>query len=177
MTLMRGTNAKKRHCHRFSWTRLLTGLIVLPALLFAEHFDIQLSATGSDGVTVEAYADQAPPAGGLNPRPVLKARAGSVITMQFVMTNVYPHGFARSAGIRYYVVRRDRNRQDNVPALRKDEQIIEGSFTLDVKPKARIGARQQFVVREPGFYLPRGNTPHPARPRTFFRNRYSDRMR
>jgi len=42
----------------------------------AEHFDIKLLAVGPDGVTQEAYADESPPGGGLNPRPVLKARAG-----------------------------------------------------------------------------------------------------
>jgi hypothetical protein len=126
--------------------------ILSPELLRAEHFDIKLLAVGPDGITEQAYADQSPPEGGLNPRPVLKARVGGEITFQFIMTNVYPHGTAASAGVHYYVVRERELGQKPVPALIQDV-ILEGSFTFDLKPQARIGARQHFVIRQPGNYL------------------------
>jgi hypothetical protein len=123
-----------------------------PPLVRAEHFDITLVAAGPDKVTREAYADQAPPAGGLNPRPVLQARAGDSIAMQFIMTNVYPHGRAKNAGVHYYVVREKEIGQKSLPSL-QEGVIIEGRLTFDLKPKARIGAREHFVIRQPGIYL------------------------
>ena len=126
--------------------------ILSPALLCAEHFDIKLLAVAPDGATQQAYADQTPPEGGLNPRPVLKARVGGDITFQFIMTNVYPHGTAAGAGVHYYVVKERELGQKTVPALTQDV-ILEGSFTFDLKPQARIGARQHFAIRQPGNYL------------------------
>ncbi len=120
-------------------------------LACAEHFDIKLLAARADGTTRQAFADQSPPAGGLKPRPVLKARAGEKITIQFIMTNVYAHASAPDAGVRYYVVREREIGQKSVPALK--DVTVEGSFTFDLKPKARIGARQRISISEPGAYL------------------------
>jgi hypothetical protein len=127
-------------------------LIGLPQVLRAEHFDITLVAAGPDQVTREAYADQSPPVSGLNPRPVLKARAGDNITFQFIMTNVYPHGSAKNAGVHYYVVREREIGQKALPPA-EERPIIEGRLTFDLKPKARIGAREHFVIKQPGAYL------------------------
>ena len=123
-----------------------------PWPLRAEHFDIKLLAAGPDGVTQQAYADQSPPEGGLNPRPVLKARVGDEIVVQFVMTDVYPHGAAPGAGVHYYVVRERELGQKPVPALTRDV-VLEGAFTFDLKPQTRIGARQRLAIRQPGNYL------------------------
>ena len=122
-----------------------------PAFACAEHFDIKLSATLANGATQQAFADQSPPAGGLNPRPVLKARVGEKITIQFIMTNVYAHASAPDAGVRYYVVREKEIGQKTVPALQ--DVTVEGSFNFDLKPKARIGARQRITISQPGNYL------------------------
>ena len=118
----------------------------------AEHFDIKLLAVGPDGVTQQAFADQSPPEGGLNPRPILKARVGDRITVQFIMTNVYPHGMPADAGVHYFIVRERALGQKSVPPLAQDV-VIEGTFALDLKPQARVGARQQVVIRQPGNYL------------------------
>ena len=118
----------------------------------AEHFDIKLVAAGPDGVTQQAFADQSPPEGGLNPRPVLKARAGDRITVQFIMTNVYPHGMPADAGVHYFIVREGSLGQKPVPPIGQDV-VIEGTFGLDLKPQARVGMRQQVVIRQPGNYL------------------------
>jgi len=125
-------------------------LLSLPRFAQAEHFDIKLVAAGSNGGTQESYADQSPPASGLNPRPVFKAKAGNV-TVQFIMTNVYPHGLAKGAGVHYYVVREKDIGQKTLPPL--TNPVAEGTFTFDLKPKARIGVRQHFVIRDAGIYL------------------------
>ena len=132
---------------------LLVTLLTIASLdVQAEHFDIKLLAVGPDGVTQQAFADQTPPEGGLNPRPVLKAHAGDRITVQFIMTNVYPHGMPAGAGVHYFIVREPALGQKPVPALTQDV-VIEGTFALDLKPQARVGARQQVVMKQRGHYL------------------------
>jgi hypothetical protein len=126
--------------------------LVMPPPAMAEHFDITLLAAGPDGVARQAYVDQSPPEGGLNPRPVLKARAGDQITVQFIMTNVYPHGAAVNAGVHYFVVKERDLGQKAVPALSQDV-VVEGTFIFDLKPQARIGSRQRLVIAQAGNYL------------------------
>jgi hypothetical protein len=133
------------------WCLLVLGLLFASGTAQAEHFDIKLTASSGAQALREAYADQDPPAGGLNPRPVLKVRAGERINFQFVMTNVYPHGQARSAAVHYYVAREKDLGQKTTPSL--ETPVIEGRFTLDLKPKASIGVREQLVIRQPGSYL------------------------
>jgi hypothetical protein len=126
-------------------------LVLLPSFACAEHFDIRLLAAGPNGTTEEAFADQSPPVGGLNQRPVLRARAGDAITIQFVMTNVYAHSSARDAGVRFYVVREREIGQRTVPPL--ENLTVEGSFAFNLKPRARIAAKERVVLSEPGIYL------------------------
>jgi hypothetical protein len=132
----------------------IVALAIAPSVL-AEHFDITLIAAGPDGTTRQAFSDQDPPQGGLNPRPVLRARVGDRITIQFIMTNVYPHGTGANAGVHYFVVKERELGQKAVPALTPPtaDLIVEGTFTFDLKPQARIGARQSIVISQPGNYL------------------------
>ena len=136
---------------RFTLSAIAGLFIALVVVLRAEHFDIKLVAAGPDGASQQAFADQSPPEGGLIPRPVLNLRAGDRITMQFIMTNVYPHGLAKGAGVHYYVVREKDIGQKTLPPL--TNPVAEGTFTFDLKPKARIGVRQHFVIRDAGIYL------------------------
>lgn len=131
--------------------RLLIALCLLSPIAWGEHFNIELLAA-ADGAKQSSYADQAPPAMGVNPRPLLRARAGQPITVQFIMTNVYPHGVIRNAGIRYYVVPETAVGQRTLPAL-DGNLVAQGTFDLDLKPKARIGGRMRVVVPRPGIYL------------------------
>jgi hypothetical protein len=152
--MTRGWDRRKRRA--FLASAAVLGLVA-SSTLRAEHFDIKLLAVGPDGITHEAYADQTPPLGGLNSRPVLKARVGDRITLQFIMTNVYPHGTAANAGVRYYVVRESQLGQKDVPDPAQGA-VIEGTLTFALKPQARIGTRQQLTIRQPGNYLLRVET-------------------
>jgi len=126
-------------------------LVLFAAMLArAEHFDIKLTATAS-GASAEAEADQTPPIGGLNTRPILKARVGEPILIQFLMTNVYSHDLAPDAGVRYYVVREKEVGQRAVPPI--DTAVSEGSVSFSLKPKARIAGRNRLIINEPGTYL------------------------
>ncbi len=138
-------------------TRNMAGWMAIAGLAAAltaraEHFHIELVAAGPDGAKQTSYADEAPPAMGVNPRPVLKVRAGQPITVQFIMTNVYPHGSIPNAGARYYVVKENAIGQRTLPPL-AGNVVTQGSFDLDLKPKARIGARMRIAIAQPGIYL------------------------
>src|SRR5579872_1355677 len=142
-------------------------LVLLPASIArAEHFDIKLVATAPNGTSQEAFADQTPPVGGLNSRPVLRLRAGDTIAFQFVMTNVYEHGVAHNVGVRFYMVKEDGLGQKIVPPLEK--VTVEGSFNFNLKPKARIGAKERVVMSEPGAYLLRVESLHTQRDHEHF---------
>jgi hypothetical protein len=44
-----------------------------------------------------------------------------------------------------------------VPDLREGV-VTQGRFTLNYKPKCRVGARESFTIKEPGAYLLRVQT-------------------
>jgi hypothetical protein len=135
----------------------LVGLIALTAR--AEHADIDLKVTAlgqSDGSEAHASADQEPPAGGYNPRPLFHARAGQPLALQFILTSTYPHGEKKNVTVRYYVVREAKAGQKTVPDPRA--AVPRGRFVLNLKPGGRVGARVIFRLREPGVYLLRVDT-------------------
>ena len=162
-----GSSSKfnRNHVRRSYLIRALL-LLLLFSSARAEHFDIKLVATSPDGTSQQAFADQTPPIGGLNSRPVLRVRTGDTIAFQFVMTNVYAHGYAPDAGVRFYVVREDGLGQKIVP--RFENVTVEGSFKFNLKPKARIGAKERVVMSEPGAYLLRVESVHTQRDHEHF---------
>ena len=121
-----------------------------PLAARAEHFDINRTATAPDGTTKEAFADQTPPVGGLNPRPVLHAKAGDTIAFQFVMTNVYARMRVRAMP-EYAIVRERGAWPKTVPP--PENLAAEGSFTFNLKPRAKIGTKERVVMPQPGLYL------------------------
>ena len=136
----------------------LAGLVAWPLAAGAEHARIDLRlfrldpGTGQTRDEAHAYADTDPPAGGFNPRPLLKVKAGEPLVLQFVFTNTYPHGVKRNVTVRYFVVREEKARQKKVPALDRGV-VTQGHFKLDFKPKGRVGARVRFTIKERGVYL------------------------
>ncbi len=79
------------------------------------------------------------------------------LVLQFILTNAYPHGELKEVTVRYYLVREEKAGQKKVPDLAAGTVTL-GQFKLNLKPKARVGARVAFTVREPGVYLLRVDT-------------------
>jgi hypothetical protein len=129
----------------------------------AEHAIIDLRVMRVDpqtgAVKDEASASvlQEPPGENVSQRPQFKAKAGEPLVLQFILTNTYPHGEKKDVRIRYFVVREAKPKQKTVPDLREGV-VTQGRFTLNYKPKCRVGARESFTVKEPGAYLLRVQT-------------------
>jgi hypothetical protein len=138
-------------------------LTALPFSARAEHARIDLKLiqidpnSGADGDSASASVDQEPPAGGHNERPLLKVKAGEPLALQFVLINTYPHGVIKDATVRYYVAPEEKPGRKSKPEL-KNGTVTDGQFTLNLKPKCRVGSRVAFVLKEPGFYVLRVET-------------------
>ena len=145
------------------WLFACLALAAWPLSARAEHARIDLElihidpTTGADGDSVSSTADTEPPAGGFNPRPVAKVRAGEPLVLQFVLTNKYPHGILKDVTVRCYVVREDKLGQKELPDLTKGT-VTDGKFMMNFKPDCRVGARVAFKIAEPGAYLLRVDT-------------------
>src|SRR5687767_13305411 len=96
---------------------LLSSVAALLILAFSggparsEHASIDLRLYRTDPETgvikddANAFADEEPPLGGVNPRPLFKARVNDPLVLQFTFTNTYPHGETKGVTISYFVVR------------------------------------------------------------------------
>lgn len=136
---------------------LLAFLFGLPcAQVHAEHAKIVLDvATAVEKQT--AFVDQTPPESGKNPRPVLKAKAGEPIRIQWVLTNVYPHKTLENVVVHFFVARQKKVGQKDLPELGADV-VVETAFDMDFKPGAKAGARSTVRIDAPGVYLVRIET-------------------
>lgn len=141
----------------------LLALLALPLTARSEHARIDLRVLRSGPNTnqapgeASAHADQEPPAGGSEPRPLFKAKAGEPLVLQFFLTNTYPHGDLKNVTVRWYVVREEKARQKTLPDRSKGT-VTEGQVTMNFKPKCRVGARVAFTIKGPGLYLLRVET-------------------
>jgi hypothetical protein len=150
------------NCHQIvkdGWRRTLLAyslilFTTLPAR--AEHFDITLRVQSAEG-KAEAFSDEEPPAGGVNPRPVFHTLVGQPLTWQFFLTNVKPHSPFKHLKLHYALTLVDDSRVGQttvVPSPKKLEPpVFDGDFILDLKHHGRVGIRQQFQIDRPGLYL------------------------
>ena len=122
----------------------------------AEHATINLQVIGSQDQQ-EASADQEPPFGGVNPRPRLTVKVGDPLVLQFILTNVYPHGVLKDVTVRYVVVSTGKFGATETPELTQGV-VTQGAATFHFKPKCRVGARLAFRIVEPGIYMVRVDT-------------------
>ncbi len=129
----------------------ILGLIVSGAR--AEHAKINLEVS-SDGKKQEAFVDQTPPDSGKNPRPVLKAKAGATIKIQWTFTNVYPHKTLDDVLLHSFVAREKSVGQKDLPPI-DDDVVLQTAFRMDFKPGAKAGAKSTLRITEPGVYLVR----------------------
>jgi hypothetical protein len=149
---------------RYPWIAGLIGLITFASAVRAEHAAITLRVIRIDPETraekdeiSTTIVHQEPPGENVEQRPQFKAKAGEPLVLQFILTNTYPHGEKKDVRIRYFVVRESKAKQKAVPDLREGV-VTQGRFTLNYKPKCRVGARQSFTIKEPGVYLLRVQT-------------------
>jgi len=146
---------------RFSLVLLVWGFLRMPVR--AEHAIIDLLVLRIDpmtGVATEegrSSADREPPLGGLHPRPLVHVKTNDPLALQFVLTNAYPHGEKKNVTVRYLVIREEKAGQKAVPELTKN-MVTQGRFTLNFKPKCRVGGRVRFTLKERGLYLLRVET-------------------
>lgn len=152
-------------------TGLSIGLLLCATpVLLAEHAKIDLHVSG-EGMEVTADADQEPPPGGRNDPPVLNVKVNAPLTLQFILTNKYPHHALDHVTVRYYVVRVAKLGRKPAPPLRRAEDsskephpllekdvVTRGQFTLNLKPDGRVGTRLKFQIAAPGIYSARVET-------------------
>ncbi len=138
-------------------------VLVVPWAARAEHATIDLRvfrvdpATGDSKAEASSSADEEPPAGGVQPRPLFKVKAGEPLVLQFILINTYPHGIKKDVTVRYFVAREQAPKQKESPVL-GEGVVTQGRFVLNFKPKTRVGARVAFTIRDPGVYLLRVET-------------------
>lgn len=132
----------------------LSVFTLAPRSARAEHANIDLRVIGPDG-EVAATSDQDPPPGGVNPHPKLMVKAGDPLALQFILTNVYPHGLIQDVSVHYVIVRSGKLGLKRLPDLdgRQGDIVTQGQATMNFKPKCRVGARMRFRIDRPGVYL------------------------
>ncbi len=119
----------------------------------AEHAKINLDVVAPGGQQT-AFMDQTPPAWGKNPRPVVRARVGEPIKIEWMFTNVYPHKTLENVVVHFFVAREEKVGQKELPDL-KDDVVIESAFDMDFKPGSKAGQRHTLRIDAPGVYLVR----------------------
>jgi hypothetical protein len=125
----------------------------------AEHAKITLDVSTSK-YKETAFVDQTPPDSGKNPRPVLHAKAGETIKVEWVFTNIYPHKTIENAILHFYVAKEAKVGQKELPDLgeKSGDVVVETAFEMDFKPNGRAKGRHSFKVDKPGAYLVRLET-------------------
>ncbi len=121
-----------------------------------EHARINLDVVAPGGQET-AFVDQTPPASGKNPRPVLKAKAGETIKIQWSYTNTYPKKTLENVVVHFFVAKEEKVGQKDLPDLNGDV-VLESAFEMDFKPGAKAGQRQTLRIDHPGAYLIRVET-------------------
>jgi hypothetical protein len=135
---------------------LMLGL-ALSTSAWAEHAKITLDVVAPGGQQT-AFVDQTPPPSGKNPRPVLKAKAGDPIRVNWVLTNVYPHKTLENVVVHVFIAREDKVGQKDLPDLTGDDIVLESAFEIDLKPGAKVGQKNLLRIDHPGAYLVRVET-------------------
>ena len=124
---------------------------VLPAR--AEHFDINLTVKTPRG-QAESHWDTTPPEGGVNPRPVVKAKVGDRIDIDWLMRSEYPHGVLKDVGVHFFVVREAAIGQKPVPDL-KAGKWMESRLVMDFLSDHAARGSVQLTAHTAGAYLVR----------------------
>ena len=112
----------------------------------AEHADITLNVIGPESQGTATTEE--------DPRPRVSVKAGDPLTMQFILTNAYPHGVRKDVTVDYHVVRTDKFGADQAVNT-ADAVVTHGAATFNLTPKCRVGARFTLQIDRPGIYMVR----------------------
>ncbi len=142
-----------------TWLFAVVVGVVGAAEIRAEHAKISLEVVSSRGRET-AHVDQTPPDSGKIPRPVVKAKAGETIKIDWEFTNVYPHKTIESALLYFYVAKEAKIGQKELPDLSEKSEavIVQTAFEMDFKPGGRAKGHHKVKIDEPGVYLVRLQT-------------------
>jgi hypothetical protein len=124
-----------------------------PALARAEHAKITLEVVAPASQQT-AHMDQTPPDWGKNPRPVVKAKVGDPIKINWMFINIYPHKTLENVVVHFFIAREAKVGQKELPEL-TDGAVLEAAFDMDFKPGGKAGQRNTLRITEPGVYLVR----------------------
>jgi hypothetical protein len=125
-------------------------VLVAPAAR-AEHAKITLDVISPSGQET-AHMDQTPPEWGKNPRPVVKAKVGDAIKIQWLFINIYPNKTLENVVVHFFVVREEKVGQKALPEL-NENVVLETAFDMDFRPGGKAGQRNMLRLNEPGVYL------------------------
>ncbi len=128
------------------------GLLVRRAA--AEHFDIALKAQ-SGRQLAEASVDTTPPIGGVNPRPILRLKAGDPVHITWKLKSSFPHGTMKGVTVHFFVVREKEAGQKPVPDPSGPAGILDNRLTMDFAPAAASSGSLTFTLPGSGTYLVR----------------------
>ena len=121
----------------------------------AEHAKITLDVIAPSGRET-AFMDQTPPETGKNPRPIVHAKVGEKIRVEYLFENIYPHKTIPDVVVHFYVARLSEGDGDTLPDLSDpDMLLLETAFDMDFRPGGRAGGRTGLTISEPGTYLVR----------------------
>jgi len=135
---------------------VLATIPALSAIGRAEHAKVNLDVEAG-GKKETAFVDQTPPDSGKIPRPVLRARVGETIKIQWTLTNIYPHKTLEDVLVHSFVARQEKVGQKTLPSLSGDVEL-ETAYRMDFKPGGKSGARCKLKIDTPGVYLIRVET-------------------
>ena len=133
-------------------------LAVLPPAAAAEHavIDLRVSrlcpATDPDPKSLSANADTEPPAGGRNPRPLLKVKLNEPLEFQFILINNYPHGDKKNVAVRFFIVRAGKTSPENRARPRRQRRGRQLHHELQTKLPRRAAS---LFHSQGGRFLPR----------------------
>lgn len=137
---------------RVTWC--LAVLLVIGNAARGEHAKIVLDVVAPNDKQT-AYMDQTPPESGKNPRPIVKAKVGDPIKVQYLFTNVYPNKTIKDVVVHFFVAQEGAVGQKELPNLEGEGLVIETAFDMDFRPGGHAGARTTFRIDRPGVYLVR----------------------
>lgn len=118
----------------------------------AEHFEIDITVKTPHG-QAESHWDTSPPVGGVNPRPVVTAKVGERVQIEWTMRSVFPHGTLKSVNVHFFVIQEGAIGQKSVPEGKSENKWVDSRLVMDFLPDHAARGSVQLTARARGAYL------------------------